>query len=367
MKKLIWGLVIVAVVAVFGGRAWYLHKQSVAEKDVVKIGAILPMSGNFSDDGDMTQKVITEAFNEFNQSSDFKLKLFVEDGKFTAKDSISAFRKLQSQGIDLVFIFGDVPSIAISPIAVEQNLPIYANALKTLDLGVNFFPDTAYLIDYSSDFVINDLKARSAAILNLKGIETEFMAKHFEEKLAEKNIPVVGKEAFTINATDARSFVAKILQNNPEVVAVFGWGSFYPTLLNTLREQGFKGPIVTDWNISSYFDNIAKTEYPTYWTDTRFDLNSKDPEIAKFVQAFKAKYQRVPSTFAMMNYISAKIIATSIKTSKYSPKDVYETIQHTNGFPSVLGPISIGDNRHMRVPLVIKQLQSDGTVKIVKE
>ena len=42
MKKRIWTLVILVVVAVFGGRAWYLHKQATAEKDVVKTGALLP-------------------------------------------------------------------------------------------------------------------------------------------------------------------------------------------------------------------------------------------------------------------------------------------------------------------------------------
>ena len=366
MKKLIWTVVILVVVALFGGRAWYLHKQAKDEKDVVKIGAVLPMSGSLSDDGNMTQKALAEAVNEFNQTSDFKVKLAVEDGKFTAKDSISAFRKLQSDHVDIVFIYGDVPAIAIEPISKEQNLPIYANALKTLDLGINFFPDTSYLIDYSSEFAINDLKAENAAILYLKGIETEFMAKHFEENLSKENIPVLRSEAFTINGTDARSLVAKILEPDPKIVAVFGWGPLYPKLLNTLREQGFKGPIITDWNITTY-TNVIGTEYPLYWTDTRFDLHSDDVHIKQFVKRFEEKYQRKPSSFSMMNYIAAKIILSSIKTAKYNVTDVYQTILNTKNFPSILGPISIGNNKHMRVPLVIKQMMPDGTAKIIKE
>ena len=43
MKKVIIGVVIVALIALFGGRAWYLHKQAKDEKDVVKIGAVLPI------------------------------------------------------------------------------------------------------------------------------------------------------------------------------------------------------------------------------------------------------------------------------------------------------------------------------------
>ncbi|MBP5534607.1 MAG: ABC transporter substrate-binding protein [Alphaproteobacteria bacterium] len=368
MKKTIIGLCVVALIAVFGGRAWYLQSQKKTEKidKVIKIGAVLPMSGALSDDGSMTQKALTEAFNEFNQSSDFKVKLVVEDGKFTAKDSISAFRKLQSDNINIVFIYGDVPAIAIQPISKEQNLPIYANALKTLDLGVNFFPDTSYLIDYSSDFVMNDLNAKSASILYLKGIETEFMAKHFEDRLAEKNIPVLRKDSFAIDATDARSLITKILEPNPEVVAIFGWGALYPKLINTLREQGFTGPIITDWNITTY-TNVIGTKHPLYWTDTRFDFNSDDVELRNFVKRFEKKYQRSPSSFSMMNYIAAKIIASSIKKYDYDVQEVYKNILNTRDFSSVLGPISIGENNHMRVPLVIKQMQADGTIKIIKK
>ena len=54
MKKLILGLVILVVVAIFGGRAWYLHKQQQVEKTdtrIIKIGAILPLTSGMSKTG----------------------------------------------------------------------------------------------------------------------------------------------------------------------------------------------------------------------------------------------------------------------------------------------------------------------------
>ena len=367
MKKLIWTLVILVVVGVFGGRAWYLHKQAVAEKDVVKIGAVLPMTGNVPDDGDMTNKVMREALEEFNKTSNVKVKLITEDGKFTAKDSISAFRKLQSQGVDVIFVYGDVPSIAISPISQEQNLPIYACACKTVKLGVNTFPDTRYLIDFISDYAINDLKVSNAAIFHVKGPEPELMADHFEKRLTEKNIPILKKQVYTDNSSGIRSLVNKVLQENPETIAVFGWGPTYPILLNKIREQGFTGTILTDWNVTSYRNEIKATQYPLYFTDTRFDIDSDNAEIRSFVNFFQKKYNKMPSSFAMINYISAGIIANAIKSTDYSVNDVYERILKTKDFPSILGPVSIGEDRHMRLPLVIKKLQPDGTLKIIKE
>ncbi len=51
MKKLIWGLVIVAVVAVFGGRAWWLYQHRETDTNVVKIGVLTDLSGFSSGTG----------------------------------------------------------------------------------------------------------------------------------------------------------------------------------------------------------------------------------------------------------------------------------------------------------------------------
>ena len=69
MKKLIWGLVIVAVVAVFGGRAWWLYQHRETNENVVKIGVILPLSGDASRDGQealLAAKMAQEEINAGN-------------------------------------------------------------------------------------------------------------------------------------------------------------------------------------------------------------------------------------------------------------------------------------------------------------
>ena len=96
MKKLIWTLVIVAVVAVFGGRAWYLHKQSTSELDVVKIGVLLPLTGPVARDGEDVLKGLKISEKDINENPKYnrKLKLVVEDNKFTPQGALSAYYKI---------------------------------------------------------------------------------------------------------------------------------------------------------------------------------------------------------------------------------------------------------------------------------
>ena len=137
--------------------------------------------------------------------------------------------------------------------------------------------------------------------------------------------------------------------------------------MNTLRDQGFTGPIVSDVNVSAVKQNLAKTSYPLYWVDTLFDDNSGIPEMDAFLAEFNTRFGEQPSTFTMMSYVGAQALVSAIQTSEYKPMDIYNKIQQTKDLKTVLGPLTIGKSKWMQIPIVVKQMQSDGTSKLVKE
>ena len=369
-KKLIWGLVIVAVVAVFGGRAWYLHKQATTEKNVVKIGALLPTSGFLMGEGQKIVNALNMLTEKMNATRKVKVKFEFEDDKFTAKDSISAYRKLQSQGIDLYFVFGDLPGKAILSLAEEQKVPLFAIAesteLNNSPVVVNISPSGHHWMDGISSFVNETLKPQNVVIIFQKDIAHLETTKLLQESF-KKTVPVVNQEQFDANAMEVRSIVSKALNYKPDVVIVTGFGSAYVAILNTLREQGFTGPIVSDVNVSTIKQNIAKTPYPLYWVDTLFDDNSGIPEMDEFLTEYKTRFGEMPSTFTMMGYVGAQALINAIQTAEYKPMDIFDNIQQTKDLKTVLGPLTIDKSKWMKLPIVIKQLQPDGTAKVIKE
>jgi len=75
----------------------------------------------------------------------------------------------------------------------------------------------------------------------------------------------------------------------------------------------------------------------------------------------------VPDIFAMLSYVGTQTITSSLKTTKYQPMTVMKDVVNTHNLPTILGNVTIGDDRYLELPLVIKQMQSDGSAKIVKE
>lgn len=370
MKKLIWGLVIVAVVAVFGGRAWYLHKQSVAEKDVVKIGALVPTSGFMAFEGQNVVNALNLLVEKMNAKRDVKIKIVYEDDKYTSKDSVSAFRKLQSQGVDLYFVYGDLPAKAIVSIAQEQKMPLFAMAeskeLNDSPVVVNLSPSSTDWTNSISGFVNETLKPQNVVIVHQKDMAHVESTKRLKDKFKD-TVQVINSEQFDPNVLEVRPLVSKVLNYKPDVVIVLGYGSTYVAILNTIREQGFTGTIVSDLNVSSIKQELAKTPYPLYWTDTIFDDNTEIAEMNEFLTEFKEKFGGKPSTFTMMSYVGVQSIINAIQTAEYKPMDIYENIQQTRNLKTVLGPVSIDKDKWMKLPIVIKQMQADGTAKVVKE
>ena len=132
MKKLIWTLVILVVVAVFGGRAWYLHKQAEQNKDAIKIGVLGVLSGPYAFIGSEFNNGVTLAIEELKEKNpDLSLVLTIEDGKGKTKEAISSYNKLLFDKIDVAMVMGDNQVPVVAPLVVENTIPTIGTIVGT--------------------------------------------------------------------------------------------------------------------------------------------------------------------------------------------------------------------------------------------
>lgn len=90
-------------------------KDEPAATSVIKVGAILGLSGPSALAGDYARMGLELALEEANQTSSRQFKLIVEDSATTAKGSVSAFRKLTAaDGVKVVV--GDVWDLTTNPL-----------------------------------------------------------------------------------------------------------------------------------------------------------------------------------------------------------------------------------------------------------
>ena len=109
MKKVLLGLVLALGLAACGDKA---ESPKENEKPVVKIGVILPLSGNSADVGNMAKKTIMMAQEEIPSTSKYEYKFIIEDDQFKSAITANIVNK---------FVFQDKVNAILTYYAIMRN------------------------------------------------------------------------------------------------------------------------------------------------------------------------------------------------------------------------------------------------------
>ena len=362
MKKLIWTLVILVVVGVFGGRAWYLHKQSVAEKDVVKIGVLVPLTGPTARDGADSLSGMKIAINEINQNPEFgfKLDLLVEDNKLSAPPSLSAFHKINGQ-VSAFIVAGTPPILTLLPVLNKPALSMLNSEDEAVYTSTEVFRAWFRVkeqAEFISNYVKNNYKDSRIAFLKIKAIEGDTFEKILKMKLKDIGQELVANETFGIGDLETKNQVVKILDKKPDIIVVYGYAQGYVAALNSLLEQGYKGTIITNHDVQMNHKHIANNASGIYFGTADYD----------FTKIAKNNPDLADNLFAAFGYESVKILANVIRENGKDSKKIHDGLINLRDFKTDFGNISYDEKGEMHtLKFVIKQMQPDGTAKVIKE
>ena len=374
MKKLIWTVVILAVVALFGGRAWWLYQHKETDANVIKIGAILPLSAF---DPDLIQRNligIRQAEADINDSGileNKKIKILVEDGKHEAKSTASAFHKLLAQDVKAFLIFGDAPTYYVKSLIDENKLPI-----------INIFSSDTSLIKKSPyifgagisneqsvakmvDFIAQNPNLKKIAVIKIKNNYGEDNLRALKEALSRKNADIVAVESVKYEDLEARPVVEKILAQHPDAVIVWSFGPSQISAFKRLKEARYEGYVLSDFTFDneSVYGSLPSNGEGVYYTMVDYNL-ARAPKLVKKMQDNGVK----ANLSTVLGYAVVEIMADAIRRGGTKSAEIRQALLHINNFDTVLGPVSYSPDGQMLLNrLVIKQMLPNGTKKVITE
>ena len=369
MKKLIWTLVILVVVGVFGGRAWYLHKQAEQNKDAVKVGLLSVNSGQYAQMGHDFNNGSILAIEELNAQSDKKMELIIEDGKAVAKEAINGFNKLLFHNVDAAIVIGDIQMPPVAPLVAEHKIPTVMTIMgNTAYLKHNqgrymyqIWPANYGFCHTIGEYAKNELKLDKVAVIKMGSIYGQDGAKGFLDALGK---PAVIVEEFKPDATtDLRPMVLKVLATNPDAIFVTGHGKAYSTVINHIKEYRFNGTLLTDSAINEiqHIENIKDIGGIIF---AEIDDYDNLPAYIEFSKRYEKRFNKKPTLESVFGYDSVRLVYEGIKRN---PKDIRAGLESIEEFDTMSGKMKLMEDGGSIFHLSIRQMQSDGTAKVIKE
>ncbi len=370
---------VIAVILMIFLSACAVQQQTQKEaQGSYKIGSILPLTGDTASVGLPMQWAVKTAVEEINSKGGIngrKLEVIYEDGKCNPKDGNAAVQKLVN--VDKVkAIIGGVCSgetLGAAPIAEANKVILISPASSSPDISkagdfiFRVYPSDAYAGIVASDYAINDLKAKNAALITESTDYSQGLRRVFKENFAMKGGNIAADETYNPDDTDLRTQITKAKAANPDVIYIVPQNPSKGILLmKQLKESGVKQQILTAEVLLGR--NVVK-ENPDVdgiiGVELKFD--DKAPKTSALLAKYKqqAKEEAPFPTFMAGSYDLVYLLSDAISKYGYDSEKIRDYLYAVKDYDGAIGKITIDKNGDPVMEYSVKQAKN-GQLAILK-
>lgn len=366
-KKFLFILAAVAILAAVLIIVTQFQKPKESSENVIKIGAILPLTGSAAEFGVGNKNGITLMIEDINNSGGIdgkKISVSYEDSQNDPKTAASIFNKMiVSNKPDVLFICMSSISMSLKPLIESKRIPAFCVA-ATPELT----KDAKYIFRLLP--TINQYANALATLIKEKALENERIAvfyindefgesfkTSFLGKASKIKLNVVYESSFDKEGSDFRSIIVKALDKNPNSISIGGYGSALGVFIKQLREKGFKGIIygTPDLGYPRVLDIIGNIIGECYIVD--FAIDYSNPRVKNFIDRYKNHYGTAPSPDAFIGYDGMGLIAEGYKNFKlYNLNELREGIIMIKKYPGIMGELTVDETGDVEFSLKLKKL-----------
>ena len=339
--------IVLAVVIIAG---IYLSNQN-KNNEVIKIGAILPLTGINSLYGEAELNGINLAVEQINNAGGIdgkKLQVIYEDSESDATIAVSAAQKLaMDSDIKLLFSSMTPTTIPVLPLFVnDSRILIIAGSIhpELAKQSKYFFKDNADVYDWANT-LSNAIKSRGLNKTALVVFQTS-QGELFINEFSKSNSPVL-TEKYDTTLTDYRTIVLKIKESSADNIVFVGFPANDNIFLKNLEEANLIKPT---FMINAVWPSVtaggvadAIKPYSAWYS---FSLGSTDPFTQKFVADYKLKYGKDPNNEAAFLYDDVKILGKSLNECGLDTNCISMFISSLKDYHGVAGSVSFDSKRN---------------------
>ncbi len=376
MNRKLWiGILIFVLVAIV-----VIIKRDNQKDDVIRIGAILPLTGDAAQWGIPPQKGAQLAVEQINKKGGINgrhLELIIEDSRAEPKEGISAFNKLIATH-DIKIVLGAVASsvtLAVAPLAERNHVLLISPAStspKISQAGDYIFrviPSDDVRGKVFAEYLFNDANIRSVSILYINNEGGVGNKETFKNRFVQLGGEIITEEAYSQTTTDVRTQLTKIKSTQTQALVVVSYPKDTIHVMKQSLELNLGKPL--------YFQTEA-VEDPQVLREAGVAAEGAIyilPAMAGgeiptlFSKNYQKKYGQEPGLFAAEAYDIVYLIASALepKLETNVPSDVLrDYFYNLKDYSGASGIITFDENGDVQKPMAIKQILN-GQPALIKE
>jgi branched-chain amino acid transport system substrate-binding protein len=179
---------------------------------------------------------------------------------------------------------------------------------------------------------------------------------------------IVVTQSYQEGDQDFNAQLTSIKGSNPEVIFVPGYYNDVGLIAKQARDKGMNVPLLggDGWDAEQLY-KIGGTALNGSFFSNHYSPYDSDPQVQKFVNNYKARFNSIPDALAATAYDAAHIMFDAIKrANSLEGKAIRDALAATKDFPGVTGKVTFNENRDAVKPIVMIEIK-DGGIYAVRE
>ena len=343
------------------------------EKDVVQIGAVLPITGNIAQFGNYWKQglelALDDAINQGIVKKD-NIKLIIEDAQADPRKSVDAFKKLVE--IDKVVACITATSgvtLALKPIANQNEVVlINASAISTeiedaQDYIFSVIPNARFTGYFLAETAFNKLGKRNAGILYRNDASGKSFCENFSKRFRELGGNIVFEDTHDPNATDYRTNIAKIKAvKNMDVLFVASWGPDVAYYLKQAKELGVHKQVLAyeTFYTPKVLEIAGSAANGVIFSAPQFNAIKDEPLMKDFKEKVMRKYNQEEVNYHIAGHYDAMmLVLDAISKGNRTGETIRNYLMGLKSFQGVTGEIRFDNNGGAQLPLRLFTVRND--------
>ncbi len=332
---------------------------ATAADQKIKVGMLLPLSGNYASIGEDTRRGIAVALSESGPTS--KLLPVYGDSRAEAVQAVTEFKKMVDvEKVIGAYAFRGPVGMAINPISKSKGIALLGGVGNKM-----FAEDNEYAFqmwstsDDDGVFLAKEFADRGysrIAMITAEDDWTDSVSKAFRKANKNHETKIVFDKNVVPEETDFRTLILQLKQKTPSVIFVNLGISQIGLFLNQLREQGVNLPVFSNFWINK--DSVVSVAGKKGVEGVMFvDLNTDLPNLSKELNdKFKVES---PNGAILSAYVATMLLEQAALELDDTPtqEEYYKALLKQAAVRTKNGVFPI-EERRIKLPLIVRVMRN---------
>ncbi len=323
-------------------------------QDTIKVGIVLPLTGDQANFGEIEKKSFDLALDEINGKGGVKgkkLQFLIEDDTGRPEVGRSVVEKLITKD-KVVLIGGGYSSsvtYAVAGVCQQNQMPFLINtgsADKITEQGWDYIfrlnPPASKYSASVDDLLAEVIKPKTVVILHENSLFGTSSAKSFEEQCTKVGYKVLLKEGYEAGGIDFKPVLTRVKELNPDIVYMVSYVMDAALLMKQSKELKITPKMFIGGGAGftlPEFQQNAGVASEDIVSATLWHQVLPFPGAMDYFKKFVAKYSKETEYHGAEAYAASYVIADVLKRAKsLSNADIKKALSETD-MMTVFGPV----------------------------